>query len=182
MIVRKEIEKMSIVADTVVDNDTGMDIEVVVRNDYVGTFPSIEELLLMRKRIDNTIGMLKTHYNGDNNVVNLELAEALSKASSESVEDSKSARRNRAGDNTFIYMMKSNLTGFIKIGKSKKPKARERTLQSEDPLLEMIFTSPLVDSVEEFELHQMFSDKRVRGEWFNLTNEDVIFIKKYFEA
>ena len=35
---------------------------------------------------------------------------------------------------------------------------------------------------DETNLHKMFSEKRVRGEWFNLNNKDIDTIKNYFEG
>ena len=32
---------------------------------------------------------------------------------------------------------------------------------------------------DEKELHQIFKEKRIRGEWFKLDKEDIIIIKKY---
>lgn len=87
-----------------------------------------------------------------------------------------------SGPMSYIYMMVNNRNGLIKIGKSIKPEARERTLQSEEPDVSMIFVSPLCLSSIERDLHKKFSEKRVRGEWFNLTSDDVMFIKKYFEV
>lgn len=75
-----------------------------------------------------------------------------------------------------IYLIKNNRNGYIKIGKSSNPKKREKTLQSEEPELELIFTLN-ASLLTETELHIKFNSKRVRGEWFNLTDEDVNYIK-----
>ena len=63
------------------------------------------------------------------------------------------------------YIMKDLSTGLYKIGKSKNPEYRERTLQSEKPTIKMI---KVFESDIESNLHQEFSDLRVRGEWFKL--------------
>lgn len=74
-----------------------------------------------------------------------------------------------------VYLMRNNYTGRIKIGMTKnEPKFRESTLQSEDPDVELIFhrtVSKMRDT--EFHLHFLFRDKRYRGEWFDLTGDDV---------
>ncbi len=71
--------------------------------------------------------------------------------------------------------MKCNRTGFYKIGKSKNPKHREKTLQSESPSIQMIavFNG---QGWQEKDWHIHFAKCRVRGEWFNLTNIQVAFI------
>jgi hypothetical protein len=80
---------------------------------------------------------------------------------------------------TSIYLMIDNNTGYYKIGRSKNPKIRESTLQSEKPTIQMIFN--IEGKVhDEKALHDMYSDKRIRGEWFDLNGSDIIQIKKYF--
>lgn len=80
---------------------------------------------------------------------------------------------------TKIYVMIDKNTGYYKIGRSKNPEKRERTLQSEKPTIEMLFNRD-ARVKDEKELHNMFSDKRVRGEWFDLNGSDLSKIKKYF--
>ena len=75
----------------------------------------------------------------------------------------------------YLYLMR-HANGLTKIGRSVQPKAREKTLQAEDPRLEMIFC---VDGVGYLEgrLHEIFADLRVRGEWFRLEESHVDWIK-----
>jgi hypothetical protein len=80
---------------------------------------------------------------------------------------------------TCIYLMIDKNTGYYKIGRSKNPKIRESTLQSEKPTIEMIFNIEGKVNDEKV-LHDMFSPKRIRGEWFDLNGSDIIQIKKYF--
>lgn len=68
-------------------------------------------------------------------------------------------------------------TGYYKIGKSKKPRFREKTLQSEKPTIEMLF---VINKNIEKELHRRYSDKRVRGEWFRLEDKDVEYLRKKY--
>jgi len=74
----------------------------------------------------------------------------------------------------FTYVCIDHNTGLYKIGKSRSPSFREKTLQSEKPSIEMIMT---MDSDYEKTLHAKYSAKRVRGEWFRLDEEDVRQIK-----
>lgn len=89
---------------------------------------------------------------------------------------SRSPRERKKPSPTNIYLMVDKNTGLHKIGRSKTPVTRERTLQSEKPTIEIIFhTAGTVK--DEKHLHEKFNAKRVRGEWFNLSEEDIDFIK-----
>ena len=84
-------------------------------------------------------------------------------------------------EETNIYLMLNHRNGFIKIGRSKNPTFREKQLQSEEPEIE------LLDSVQahyiwEQELHFQFRKKKIRGEWFSLTNEDLLSIRNLFQT
>jgi hypothetical protein len=75
---------------------------------------------------------------------------------------------------TFLYLMR-HTNGLTKIGRSKNPQKREKTLQAEDPRLEMIFHCEANEFVER-RLHKIFDSVRVRGEWFNLLPHHVEWI------
>jgi hypothetical protein len=78
---------------------------------------------------------------------------------------------------SFIYLVQDERTGCIKIGRSKNPSARERTLQSESPSHNMLFACP-ADASLELELHHQFAEYRVRGEWFRLSVAQIESIKR----
>ena len=80
---------------------------------------------------------------------------------------------------TYVYLLKCNSTGLYKIGRSINPVFREKTLQSQEPDIQSIFISGRTLKSKEKELHTLFKDKRIRGEWFRLTEQDVEFIIKY---
>ena len=80
---------------------------------------------------------------------------------------------------TKVYLMIDKNTGYYKIGRSKNPKYREGTLQSKKPTVELLFSYDALVKQEK-ELHNMFSEKRIRGEWFDLRGSDIDNIKKYF--
>lgn len=67
------------------------------------------------------------------------------------------------------YLIKDNRTGATKIGKSNNPFKREKTLQSEALTLELLYICN--EDVEKI-LHKKYEHKRIRGEWFNLTDYD----------
>jgi hypothetical protein len=77
---------------------------------------------------------------------------------------------------TFVYLMRDERSGFIKIGRAKDPDARERTLQSENPHVLMVLCHPADASIER-ELHHKYGDFRVRGEWFRLSIAQIEEIK-----
>lgn len=80
----------------------------------------------------------------------------------------------------YVYLMQDSSNGYYKIGISNTPEYRERTLQSEKPTIEMLAckkfpTRKIAESIESA-LHTTYSQQRLRGEWFNLTDADVAAI------
>lgn len=69
------------------------------------------------------------------------------------------------------YVMIDTTNNLYKIGKSVNPIVRERTLQSEKPTIELYL---VCNSDIENILHFKYKNKRVRGEWFSLTQDDLI--------
>jgi hypothetical protein len=80
---------------------------------------------------------------------------------------------------TQVYVMIDKNTGYYKIGRSLNPFKREKTLQSEKPTIELLHTHN-AKTIDERNLHSMFKDKRIRGEWFDLSGSDVQAINAYF--
>jgi hypothetical protein len=74
------------------------------------------------------------------------------------------------------YVMLDANTGYYKIGRSKSILEREKALQSEKPTIELVFS---IEKNVESELHKKFASKRVRGEWFALTSDDLKSILEY---
>lgn len=68
------------------------------------------------------------------------------------------------------YLMNDSNTGYTKIGNAINPKFREKTLQSEKPSISLFAIS---EDFIETKLHEQYSNKRVRGEWFNLTTDEI---------
>lgn len=82
----------------------------------------------------------------------------------------------------FVYLMHDTTNGYYKIGISNNPDYRERTLQSEKPTIDMIISKKfpirkIAESIEKA-LHDTYSKKRLRGEWFELDQKDVEHIKE----
>ena len=81
---------------------------------------------------------------------------------------------------TYVYLMQDTTNNYYKIGHSKNPQYREKTLQSEKPTIELLL-SYAGSCEDETELHERFKEKRIRGEWFDINEEDIQAIKDYFE-
>ncbi|PIF05305.1 MAG: hypothetical protein CSA36_07585 [Draconibacterium sp.] len=73
----------------------------------------------------------------------------------------------------YLYLMINENTNLFKIGYSKNPYFREKTLQSEEP---KIFTIKFWECEKkvETEIHKLFKNKRIRGEWFKLNIDDLV--------
>lgn len=72
-----------------------------------------------------------------------------------------------------IYLCRNKRNGYVKIGFSITPELREKTLQSEEPELFFEHTFPGTTMDDESELHRRYASRRLRGEWFELTPQDV---------
>ena len=87
---------------------------------------------------------------------------------------------------SYVYLMKdSALPELTKIGKSNQPYYRERTLQGEKPTISMYKYTRLKNEEEAFKfermLHDKYDDKRVRGEWFKINNDDLFSLIARYE-
>jgi hypothetical protein len=80
-----------------------------------------------------------------------------------------------------VYLMHDTTNNFHKIGISNKPEYREKTLQGDKPTIELICSKEfpnrgIAKSIEQA-LHGNYASKRIRGEWFELNNNDVTDIQ-----
>lgn len=83
-----------------------------------------------------------------------------------------SARPRRSG---YVCLMKNVRNGYTKIGFSGNPEYREKCLQSEEP--EVVLTHTFQGTMnDERELHIRYAEYRMRGEWFRLSDEQVLEI------
>ncbi len=78
----------------------------------------------------------------------------------------------------FVYLIRAT-NGLVKIGITSDIEHRFRTLNAGSPLELKLLGCIESGNVQELEkeLHTRFSDKNVRHEWFNLSFEDVSYIK-----
>lgn len=75
--------------------------------------------------------------------------------------------KNLAPDVEYVYIMMNCDDFTFKIGQSKNPKYRERTLQSKEPNV-VLLKAWQCDKKIEKELHKIYKENRTRGEWFKL--------------
>lgn len=91
-----------------------------------------------------------------------------------------SFKRNRSltGRNGYVYLIQSP-TGAYKIGKSNNPDDRVHTFEVKLPFEIEYICKIRTDDMHRLEsdLHWKFSEKRINGEWFNLSPDDVEYIK-----
>jgi Meiotically up-regulated gene 113 len=77
----------------------------------------------------------------------------------------------------YVYLMIDTTNNFHKIGISNNPRYREKTLQSDKPTIELLhkksFPNRKIAEVLEKTLHMTYSNKRIRGEWFDLDNNEI---------
>lgn len=77
------------------------------------------------------------------------------------------------------YLMRDTNTGYTKIGKSVNPRTREKTLRGDKPTIDLFFV--IEDNVER-ELHKAYNEHRIRGEWFNLSEEMINAIMQNYSS
>jgi hypothetical protein len=79
----------------------------------------------------------------------------------------------------YVYCLHDQL-GHYKIGISKQVTTRLKQLSTQPPfeiVLEFAFKAPFARRYEGL-LHNIYSEKRLKGEWFTLTSEDIATIKR----
>lgn len=82
----------------------------------------------------------------------------------------------------YIYIMECG--GKYKIGLSKDVERRKKELDKRPFAVNIVYKSPLIEDIYEIEkeLHYRFENKKINGEWFNIDNNDIEFIKDYLEG
>jgi len=89
------------------------------------------------------------------------------------------------GCTRYVYLMFDARNDFFKIGESRKPQYRERTLQAQQPDVELLKVWSCDHRIERM-LHKMFAAKRVRqqnprSEWFRLHTGDLMNLNPVIE-
>lgn len=81
-------------------------------------------------------------------------------------------------DKKYVYLIFNERSGYFKIGRSKNPLKREKTLQAEEPEIALLKIWEAEPSFEKM-LHTKYSSLRKRGEWFELTFKELYTLKDY---
>jgi hypothetical protein len=74
----------------------------------------------------------------------------------------------------FVYLGCDKSRTAYKIGRSSDPKRRQEEIRKMNPTFSIIFSHYSDNPVrDEQRMHDMFSQKRIGGEWFTLNHEDI---------
>lgn len=94
----------------------------------------------------------------------------------EALENAK--KQHQVGRGGFVYLLQSP-TGHFKIGRTKDPENRRATFGVKLPFPVEFIHLIACDDMHEMErgLHRRFAHRRLDGEWFALTTEDIDWIK-----
>ena len=77
-----------------------------------------------------------------------------------------------------LYLMECN--GQFKIGISNNPESRYKTFLTGNPNINLVcYSKPISFAMFlETKLHHLFKDKNIKGEWFTLSEENIISLVK----
>ena len=164
----------------------GEDIEVLLRN-------KLQKIVIEYKdgrpstKIDNSYGNLgfRKPLESSGKIFNKYInayKQALQEAGLTFGENKKQKNSKIQFDPCYVYLMYDSKNGYHKIGISKTPKYREKTLQSEKPTIDLVcskeYPSRKIAEAIESALHKAFEENRIRGEWFELSDADVTILKE----
>ncbi len=93
------------------------------------------------------------------------------------IQETEENERDNKETSCYVYIMKDESNGSHKIGISNKPEYREKTLQSDKPYITLLqakeFPSRTIARAFESALHKTYESKHLRGEWFDLSEDEV---------
>lgn len=141
-----------------------------------GYYPTISDAQKMLKTFTEFVEYLEKLGQDKIDKINKEIEENFIKEQNEIVIPK--VKEKKSG---YIYLIKSK--NLYKIGRAKYPKSRFKTYKTENPFrTEVIFQKEVDDYIGvEAELLKKFQDKKYRGEWFKLNQEDVDLIKEFLK-
>lgn len=74
----------------------------------------------------------------------------------------------------YVYIGFDQASRYFKIGKSINPKRRTKEIKNMNPTFDMLICFPVEDQdVFERQLHIKFSNRRIVGEWFDLSSKEI---------
>ena len=137
--------------------------------DMSGFIPSKEEAMKILKAAEQVLSM-------DDSLIELEndaYRNYLQNECQPSV--SRQPMKPKSG---YVYLAHAKHSDRYKIGYSKKPIQREEQLKGQSPEPITFIHTIKTDDIEKLEsdLHLLFQEKRVHGEWFDLSESDVKYV------
>ena len=142
--------------------------------------PSIDELKRIKKLIDSTINnyeSISLAIQKSNNIIQEERFKEF-----KDIFKPKKANKPKKG---IIYIMKCGRTNLYKIGLTTgNVNTRFNSLKTANPNINLFkYYKEVVDLYsKERELHNLFSNKRIDGEWFELNESDLCEIDLFFNV
>ena len=108
-------------------------------------------------------------------------AEILAEREAKRIAEERKQERSRVSLSAgYVYIMQ--MGKYYKIGISTNPKKRAKEFTHLPEPIELIHTEKVCDYVSvEQQLHDIYSAKNKRGEWFSLDEQDIEDIKKYLQ-
>ena len=84
----------------------------------------------------------------------------------------------------FVYILNVEKTNLYKIGKSINVESRLNQIQTSTPFKLLLHKSYKCNNYDKIEknLHGIYKDKKVQGEWFNLSYSDLNYIDEYMSV
>lgn len=121
-----------------------------------------------------SVSMLET-------IANKKVDRILNKLNQKRLEEYNAKYESRAGITAkgYVYFMRSELTGLIKIGYSVNPDKRHKSIQTSNGGDVTLLTAFKGTMADEQKLHEQFAESRVRGEWFTPTDELMKVVESY---
>ncbi len=92
------------------------------------------------------------------------------------------AKAQRIAEVGAVYLLREIATGRAKIGWAVDVERRAKTLQTGNPYRLQITAIIAADRRTEAGLHQLFADKKIRGEWFDDHDNEISDVFSELEA
>jgi hypothetical protein len=76
-----------------------------------------------------------------------------------------------------VYFIGSTELGAVKIGAAKNPHKRLESLQTSSPYeLTLYLVIQNANEIKEKQLHELFKEDRLKGEWFKLSDNMIYYL------
>jgi predicted GIY-YIG superfamily endonuclease len=82
----------------------------------------------------------------------------------------------------YVYVMECKRVGYFKIGYTNNISSRLKQLKTANPTIQITYYQKVNNMFElETFLHERFKNKKVKGEWFDLTNAEIVDIIDFLD-